>query len=59
MDDEVTELRKALAACLIPLEVLNMDNYMGARWMTDEVKDAVASAVTVGRTAIMNSAPKG
>jgi hypothetical protein len=37
---------------LVPLEVLNMDNYNGARWMTTELRAAISEAVGAGRAAL-------
>jgi hypothetical protein len=57
--EECRELREALVGALIPLEALNADNSLGAKWMCEPLKAEVEAAIIMGRAAIRKMAEEG
>lgn len=50
--EQGARLRRALVQAAMPLEVLNADNFMGAKWMTDELRALIADSVLLIREVI-------
>lgn len=51
----ISTLKAALVEAAIPLEVLNMDNYVGAAWMAPDLIREIAQAVISVRNALMEA----
>jgi hypothetical protein len=52
---KIRQLREALVKAAIPLEVLNIDNHAGAKWMSADLRIAVEEAVMAIRSALLDT----